>query len=56
MGKGPLKQAVSRYHPEIKLAEVALCTSRKPRFKKWSDPLGIEAEKVLDEFVEILRS
>ncbi len=33
VGKGPLKQAVRRYHPEIKLAELVLCTSRKPRFK-----------------------
>jgi guanylate kinase len=33
VGKGPLKQAVRRYHPEIKLAELVLCTSRKPRFR-----------------------
>jgi guanylate kinase len=33
VGKGPLKQAVRRYHPEIKFAELVLCTSRKPRFK-----------------------
>jgi guanylate kinase len=33
VGKGPLKQAVRRYHPEIKLAELVLCTSRNPRLK-----------------------
>lgn len=33
VGKGPLKQAFRRYHPEIKFAELVLCTSRKPRFK-----------------------
>lgn len=33
VGKGPLKQAVRRYHPEIKFAELVLCTSRRPRLK-----------------------
>lgn len=33
VGKGPLKQAVRRYHPEIRFTEIVLCTSRKPRFK-----------------------
>jgi guanylate kinase len=33
VGKGPLRQAVRKYHPEIKFAELLLCTSRRPRFK-----------------------
>jgi len=33
VGKGPLKQAVKRYHPEIRLADLVLCTSRRPRLK-----------------------
>lgn len=34
VGKGPLRKALSRYHPEIKYAELVLCNSRKPRLKK----------------------
>ncbi|MBE0426273.1 MAG: hypothetical protein IBX72_06465 [Nitrospirae bacterium] len=33
VGKGPLRHAVKRYHPEITLAELVLCTSRRPRLK-----------------------
>ncbi len=34
VGKGPLRQAIRRYHPDIKLAELILCTSRRPRLKR----------------------
>ena len=33
VGKGPLRQAVKRYHPEIRLADLVLCTSRRPRLR-----------------------
>lgn len=34
VGKGPLRRALRHYHPEIKYAELVLCTSRQPRLKK----------------------
>lgn len=34
VGKGPLRKSLRRYHPEIKYAELVLCTSRRPRLKK----------------------
>ncbi len=33
VGKGPLLQAIRKYYPEIKFAELVRCTSRKPRLK-----------------------
>jgi guanylate kinase len=37
VGKGPLRQALHRHHPEIPLAEVVLCHSRRPRLKRGTD-------------------
>jgi guanylate kinase len=34
VGKGPLRKALEKYHPEIKYAQLVLCNSRKPRLKK----------------------
>lgn len=34
VGKGPLRQALARFHPEIKYVETVLCNSRRPRLKK----------------------
>jgi guanylate kinase len=33
VGKGPLRRALRRYHPEIKFSELVLCNSRKPRLR-----------------------
>jgi guanylate kinase len=33
VGKGPLRRALRKYHPEIKFAELVLCNSRKPRLR-----------------------
>jgi guanylate kinase len=33
VGKGPLRRALLRYHPEIKFSELVLCNSRKPRLR-----------------------
>jgi len=32
VGKGPLRTALEKYHPEIRFAELILCHSRTPRF------------------------
>ena len=34
VGKGPLRNALRRHHPEISLAEVVLCNSRRPRLRR----------------------
>lgn len=34
VGKGPLRQALARFHPEIRYAETVICNSRNPRLKK----------------------
>jgi guanylate kinase len=34
VGKGPLRNALRRHHPEIGLAEVVLCNSRSPRLRR----------------------
>lgn len=33
VGKGPLRRALKKYHPEIKFTELVLCNSRRPRLK-----------------------
>lgn len=34
VGKGPLRKALGRFHPEVKYVECVLCNSRKPRLKQ----------------------
>jgi guanylate kinase len=34
VGKGPMRKALHSYYPKIKYAELVLCNSRPPRFKK----------------------
>jgi guanylate kinase len=34
VGKGPLREALRRHYPDIQLAEVVLCHSRRPRLKR----------------------
>jgi guanylate kinase len=34
VGKGPLLKALRRLHPELPIADLTLCTTRLPRFKK----------------------
>ena len=38
VGKGPLRQALRQYHPEIKSVELVLCNSRRPRLKTETGP------------------
>lgn len=33
VGKGPLRRALRKHHPELKFAELVLCNSRRPRLK-----------------------
>lgn len=33
VGKGPLRRALRKYHPEVKFAELVLCASRRPRLR-----------------------
>ena len=41
VGKGPLRKALRKYHPDIKYGELVLCNSRGPRLK-----LGTRAYEV----------
>jgi len=34
VGKGPLRQALRRHHPDLTTAEVVLCNSRRPRLRR----------------------
>ena len=34
VGKGPLLKALRRLHPQLPFADLTLCTTRQPRFKK----------------------
>lgn len=44
VGKGPLRKALRRYHPEIKYAELVLCNSRPPRLKKETNSYEINGK------------
>lgn len=34
VGKGPLRNALRRHHPNLSIAEVVLCNSRRPRLRR----------------------
>lgn len=46
VGKGPLRRALRKYHPEIKFAEIVLCNSRRPRLKVGTMPYEVTAYEV----------